>query len=1191
MPSPSKSLDTPPSRTVVDQALDRVAEYAAKAFRPGNKPFQVQGVQGGARAYFLWRAAERLARPFLIVAAETRAAEALLEDLRFFFGESESTSPLSRRIHMFPAWDVVPFEDVSPTSEVVAARIEGLFHLHQTKNPIIVTTAEAMLQLVPPRASFAGRLHYYVEGDEIDLDALARDLDAWGYRRMGLVEDRGEFSVRGGLIDIFPPGHPQPLRIELFDTLIESIREFDPISQRSLGALPEFLLLPNREFNATAQADRKNLRAIEARLLDLDVGRDERRQILDGLAEGLALPGIEFFLPYFHESLDTLLDHAPADTILWLDHAADVDAALSKAAALVERRTAERRGENRYFPEPESLYTTASAWRMRASSLPTLELEPLEMLATPDDKPAVAVRSFTTADLKIGQGEDGQAASFFPIVEKVQRWRRKDGYRVVLVASSEAHAQRLIRLFGNHDVHLAVTHQPLAELMQAEARGPHLLVGPLSDGFRIPSDHLVVATESDIFGETRQRRRARRVEVKQLLRNLSQLKVDDYVIHIDHGVGRYRGLVHLAVAGAEGDYLHLEYAGGDKLYLPVDRIGLVQRYVGAEDAAPALDKLGGSNWERVKAKARESVLAMASELLDVYAAREIEAGVAMDRPGEMFAQFEAAFPFEETPDQQRAIDDVIEDLQKPKAMDRLVCGDVGYGKTEVAVRAAFLAALSGYQVAVLVPTTVLAQQHYNTFLKRLEGYPVRVAQLSRFLHRDQIRETVAGLRSGVIDIVIGTHRLLQRDIEFRKLGLLVIDEEHRFGVKHKERVKQLRNLVHCMTLTATPIPRTLQLSLLGIRDLSVIETPPIDRLAIRTYVTRHDEGIIREAILRELERGGQVFYVYNRVETIEIMAQRLRQIVPEARIIVAHGQMAEGALEKVMTAFFNKDADILVCSTIIESGIDVPNANTILIDRADHFGLAQLYQMRGRVGRSHERAYAYLMIPGEQIISRDAQVRLRALQELDDLGGGFKLAAHDLEIRGAGNLLGKQQSGHIAAVGYELYQQMLEDAVLELRGRKVNRVIEPEIQLGIPAYLPGTYIPDEGLRLAIYRRLADAKSAAEIEEIAGELRDRFGPIPPLADSFLRLMDLRRYLKTEMVLRASLHDRAITLQFHEEAPVSVERLVELVQAGRGRFRLSADFQLSFGLAATDWDGIVDETKAVLLQLRKRDGNPD
>jgi len=561
---------------------------------------------------------------------------------------------------------------------------------------------------------------------------------------------------------------------------------------------------------------------------------------------------------------------------------------------------------------------------------------------------------------------------------------------------------------------------------------------------------------ADAIGERRAQRRTRKVSAADVLSSLAELKADDYVVHVDHGIGLYRGLKHLAVAGTEGDYLHLEYAGGDRLYLPVDRISLVQKYVGADGEVPTLDKLGGTSWEKVKAKTRETVLAMAKELLAVYAAREVDERPAHTPPDAYFREFEATFPFEETPDQKQAIDDVLADLQRGKPMDRLICGDVGYGKTEVALRAAFLSVMDGRQVALLVPTTVLAQQHFTTFRRRCEGYPVRVEMMSRFQTPAQQREVLQAVRAGRVDIVVGTHRLLQADVEFKRLGLLIIDEEHRFGVRHKEKIKNLRALVDVMAMTATPIPRTLQMSLMGIRDLSVIETPPVDRLAVRTYVTHYDDDIIRDAIQRELGRGGQAFFVHNKVENIDLMARHLRTLVPDTVIAVAHGQMHERDLEKVMYQFMAREVNVLVCSAIIESGLDIPNANTILINRADHFGLAQLYQLRGRVGRSHERAYAYLMIPGEHVITKDAQKRLRVLQELDDLGGGFRLAAHDLEIRGAGNLLGKQQSGHIAAVGFELYTQMLEEAVQELRGQRRHVEVEPEIQLGFPAYIPDT---------------------------------------------------------------------------------------------------------------------------------------
>ncbi|MBP1685217.1 MAG: transcription-repair coupling factor Mfd [Deltaproteobacteria bacterium] len=1148
------------------------------------RQWQVRGLQGGARAFFVWRALTQVARPALIVLPSAKDAEAFVDALRFFYGEDDNAPPFARRIHYFPAWDVVPFEDLSPTPETVAARIEGLYHLQQTRDPIVVTTAEAVLQRVPPRAEFGARLRYLVEGDEIDLEALARQLDDWGYRRVALVEDRGDFGIRGGILDIFPPAHPQPLRIELMGDVIESIREFDPVSQRSLQPHAEFLILPVREFDAHGRSNREALRAIETRAFDLEVSREERLQMLDGLANGLLFPGVEFFLPYFYPALDTLAAYLPANAVVWMDSAGAVDAAIEHAWTEIERRAAERTAEHRFLPPVDRLYISPAEWRTAFAGWPTIELEPLELLATGEDTHHLAVQSFLTRDLKIEHVQRRHETSFAPVANRIRAWCEQ-GHQVVLVASTPQQGERLLRLFDTHDIAVQRHTGPFAMAPGTATGRPCLVIGHLTEGFRLPNERLVVVTEADLFGEARQRRRTQRIEVTQLLKNLSELKPDDFVVHIDHGVGRYRGLKHLRVADIEGDFLHLEYAGGDRLYLPVDRISLVQKYVGADGAAPALDKLGGTSWETVKRKTRESVFAMAQELLGIYAAREVMERRSFTTPDHYFREFEAAFPFEETPDQQRAIDEVLADMQRAKPMDRLICGDVGYGKTEVALRAAFLAVLDGRQVAVLVPTTVLAQQHFETFRRRLQGYPVRVETLSRFRSRAEAQGVVRGLATGEVDVVIGTHRLFQKDIVFRNLGLLVVDEEHRFGVSHKERIKQMRKLVDVLTLTATPIPRTLQMSLLGIRDLSVIETPPIDRLAIRTYVTRYDESLIREAILRELGRDGQVFFVHNRVETIEIRARRLRELVPDAVVTVAHGQMHERDLEHVMADFFAKKTHVLVCSAIIESGLDIPNANTIIIDRADHFGLAQLYQLRGRVGRSHERAYAYLMIPGEQLITREAQLRLRALQELDDLGGGFRLATHDLEIRGAGNLLGKQQSGHIAAVGFELYEQMMEEAVRELKGEPVAAEVEPEIQLGFPAYIPDSYIADENQRLVFYRRLAVIRGQADLDAIATEMRERYGPIPPLADSFLRVMDLRRSLKDYRVVRAVQRDGTVTLQFHTDAKVDVQRLLTLVRKGNGRFALTADFQFSFRPEATDWDGLVAETKAVLRDLQE------
>jgi transcription-repair coupling factor (superfamily II helicase) len=1154
---------------------------------------RVQGLKAGARPFFVFRYLSTHPAPALIVLADAKQSENFADDLRFFFGEADGLPPFERRVHYLPSWELPPFEDLSPAPELVAARIEGLYHLQQTRDPIVVTTVEAILQRVPPRSVFAQRLSYLVEGDSIDLDALARRLDEWGYRRVPLVEDRGDFSVRGGILDIFPPAHPHPLRLELSGDLIESIREFDPVSQRSLAARAELVILPVREFDL--HRGRDALRATAERFNELEVARGERDAALEGLANGLPFPGVEFFLPYFYPRLDLLTDYLPKDALVWVDQAGAVDAALEHCWSEVERRAAERAAEHRFLPSPERLYAQPGEWRAAVAAFPLIEIESLDLVAGSEDARHVELHSCTTGDLQAQRVRQRREMSFGPVADKVKGWCAEA--QVFLVASSDAQASRIHRLFESHELApLRLLSEPFSKALErgfpaggghlpgSPPIAPRLLVGQLSEGFRLPEERLVVVTETDLFGENRRRRHSRPVDIGQLIRSLSELKPDDFVVHVDYGVGVYRGLKHLKVAEVDGDFLHLEYLGGDRLYLPADRINLVQKYVGADGNPPALDKLGGESWERVKKRARESVFAMAKELLDIYAAREVLDGHAYPTPDDYYREFEAAFPFEETPDQQRAIDEVVGDLQRGRPMDRLICGDVGYGKTEVAMRAAFVAVMDGQQVAVLVPTTVLAQQHLNTFRQRFQGHPVRIAMLSRFLEPGGVRRVVDGLARGEVDVVIGTHRLLQKDVAFKQLGLLVIDEEHRFGVAHKERIKQLKKTVAVLTLTATPIPRTLQMSLVGIRDLSVIETPPVDRLAIRTYVTRYDEGLVREAILREIHRQGQVFFVHNRVETIEMVARRLRELVPEATFAVGHGQMHERDLERVMADFFDRKVSVLVCSAIIESGLDVPHANTIIINRADQLGLAQLYQLRGRVGRSHERAYAYLMIPGEQLISRDAQKRLRVLQELDDLGGGFRLAAHDLEIRGAGNLLGKQQSGQVAAVGFELYERMLADAVRELRGEHVQEEVEPEIQLGVPAYIPGSYVPDENQRVVFYRRLAGIRRREDLEEVAAELKDRFGPLPPLVDTLLEVMDLRRHLKDHRVVRVALKNGRVTIQYHHEAPVEVEHLVRMVEQSKGHLKLSQDFQVSFAASDRDWDGLIAETKSVLQSLR-------
>ena len=690
---------------------------------------------------------------------------------------------------------------------------------------------------------------------------------------------------------------------------------------------------------------------------------------------------------------------------------------------------------------------------------------------------------------------------------------------------------------------------------------------------------LAVVTDEEIFGQRRRPSRRRRATKARGLTTLAEIEVDDYMVHVDHGIGIYRGLKHLVAGGTEGDFIFIEYAGGDRYYLPVDRINLVEKYTGA-GGNPQVAKLGGAVWARAKKRAKASILEMARELLDIEAHRAVHERDKFVEPGAEFEEFEAHFPFEETDGQKKAIADIVGDLTSRKPMDRVVCGDVGYGKTEVAMRAAYLTVMGGRQTAFLVPTTVLARQHYDSLVERFENHPVKIGMLSRFQSRERNVEVIAELEAGTLDIVVGTHRMLQPDVRFTRLGLLVIDEEHRFGVKAKERVKKLRREIDVLTMTATPIPRTLQLALSGVRDLSLIETPPVDRLAIRTYVARFDEGLIKQSLDRELARGGQAFFVHNRVQSIDMTANRLRTLVPKAKIGVAHGQQKEGELEKVMHDFLSHEYDVLVCTSIIESGLDIPNANTILVNRADTFGLAQLYQIRGRVGRSHRRAYAYLLVPGEKIITEDARRRLAVLQELDDLGAGFRIAAHDMEIRGAGNLLGKQQSGHVAAIGFELFMQMMDEATSELRGNPAGPRVEPEIELGSEAFIPDGYIDDIGERLLVYKRMANVETTEAIEAIGEELADRFGPIPHQVTDFMRIMSLRPALKRLAVESLKASGAAVAFRFHEDSPISRDRLVELITEEPKRFRLRPGGGFTMALAGKGWEAMVDEIERFL-----------
>jgi transcription-repair coupling factor (superfamily II helicase) len=710
-----------------------------------------------------------------------------------------------------------------------------------------------------------------------------------------------------------------------------------------------------------------------------------------------------------------------------------------------------------------------------------------------------------------------------------------------------------------------------------------ILLGDISRGFRLPESRLALVCEEELFGKRVRRRGVSEVRKKQILSSLAELKPGDHMVHVDHGIGLYRGLQHISVSGVGGDFLLLEYAGGDKLYLPVDRLGLVQRYVGPEGSSPSLDRLGGTSWEKSKGKAKKAIEELAGELLEIYAQRQICEGFAFSPPDEMYREFEASFAWEETPDQLSAIQDVLADMQHSRPMDRLVCGDVGYGKTEVALRGAFKAALDGKQVGVLVPTTILAQQHYETFHERLKEYPVTVEVISRFRTPKEQKAILERLKKGDIDIIIGTHRLLQKDVAFKDLGLMIIDEEQRFGVRDKERLKAFRAVVDVMTLTATPIPRTLYMSMMGIRDLSIIDTPPVDRLAIKTFVSRFSEELIREAVMRELRRGGQVFFVHNRVQTIAKRAELLTALLPEARIAIGHGQMGEHELEKVMLGFMHGETNLLICTTIIESGLDIPNANTLIVDRADTFGLSQLYQLRGRVGRSTQRGYAYLLIPGESSISSDARERLKILQDISELGAGFRIATHDMEIRGAGDMLGNRQSGTVTEIGFELYNQMLEETICRMRGQETVERVEPEINLKVPAFIPEAYIRDPNQRLVAYKKLTQAENEDDVLDIQNEISDRFGKYPLATAYLFEIMKLRIMLKRLLARQIDYDGRQVIISFHPATPASPDTIIAMMRSEPKSYQFSPDYRLTCLVKGTAFEDIIDTARKVLLRL--------
>jgi transcription-repair coupling factor (superfamily II helicase) len=1141
------------------------------------------GLADPAKAYLISKVFLQQKLPILVIASSTKQAEQFIEDLRFFAGEP------GLPILFFPPYNILPFKFLSYHSETAGHRIRILYQLLEKAQPaIIVTTVDALLQKLVPRHEISRYAELVLAGEEIERDYLISKLISGGYTKTAIVEEPGDFSVRGGIIDIFSPLYTDPLRIEFYGDFVESLRFFSASSQRKLKSINEAVILPAREVILDKQQLPNIISGIHALANELEMPVRHTRQVIDKIRSDQDLSGIESLLSLFYPQLDTLFDYISPDSLIVALHSEEI----AKAAAEIEERVLNNYSsacdEKRLCVPPGDLYQNWSRVAELLSDKKPLIFKMFDVLKSQPDRQTqplqLKVVTENNSDLSMAlKNPPDQENLFQPLIDWL-RDKRQSGHTTLAVCRTEIQAERLQALLDTHGLPMTPA-KDFAEVLNRRGR-LCICIGQVSSGFVWPAEELAIVTDDEIFGRRHQRRKYKKSRPRTQLLDMQELKKDDLIVHIDHGIGQYGGLVKLKVEGITNDFLNLVYKGGDKLYLPVDRMSVVQKYMGVDGVIPVLDTLGGKSWEKVKSRVKKSAEKIAGELLKLYARRRIEQGYAFAASDDYLKEFETGFAFEETADQHKTIDDVFEDMQSPTPMDRLVCGDVGYGKTEVALRAAFLAVNDGKQVAVLVPTTILAEQHFATFSSRFERYPVNIACLSRFRPPRIQRAIVNDLKAGKIDIVIGTHRILQKDIVFNDLGLLVLDEEQRFGVKHKEKLKQLRNSVDVLALTATPIPRTLHLSLVGVRDISIISTPPEYRKSIITYISEFDDAVIADAIKKELGRQGQIFFVHNNIKSIDKIADKLRRLVPGVRLEVAHGRMDEDQLETVMFLFINKEIDMLVCTTIIESGLDIASANTIIVNRADRFGLAQIYQLRGRVGRSEEQAYAYLLIPDESLLGKDAQKRLKVLMEHSDLGSGFQIAMSDLKIRGGGTILGASQSGHIAAVGYDMFLKLMESSIAELKGEATVEPLDPEINVNLSAYLSENYITDIDQRMAAYRRLAKMTELQQISDFKSELIDRFGSLPDEAANLLLKIILKVMAQKAGVFRLDMMNRRIVLHFSESHQRNPAAMVDMIMDAPKRFELSPDYVLKINMASHNLSDQMAQTKNILKEIAQR-----
>jgi transcription-repair coupling factor (superfamily II helicase) len=1167
-----------------------------------SKTISVPGLRGASPSWLAASLAER--HTCCCIVPDEHLISIFEQDLHLF---------TDKQVLQYPGHEIPPYTPLSPDQRISAARFSALYRLKDGSSDILVTSIEALLRRIMPAHLLTGVAEYLMAEEDCDQDDLLKKLIYLGYEKVALAQSVGDFSVRGGIIDIYPPPfaiesdkvNEGPIRLDFFGDTIESLRSFDPFTQRSTGEISEATLLPVTDilFDSESQGARKKVAGLFQQYgEEYSWESDETARLMERTGSGLRFAGMEFFLPLFYHThtppSSTVLDFLPEDSVVFLMDPEGIRQSMDNSLERIHRNYQTAVETAAPALPPDMLFLNREEIDRQLDNFRQVRVTDF-----PGEKEQVIAISSSNhqllkQDISLKRAKFGLLA---PLAEQISEWQKADE-RVIVCCRSSRHTKNLAELLSKHDQQVESLVPPLnlTKLTgESSAQGVYLCDHQLSQGFSLPDWKIHILSESELFGEMRIGGKSKKKTKNEEPVRFSELNYGDVVVHRDHGLGLYRGLSTIDFQSVINDFMLVEYRDGDKLYLPVDRLNLISRYQGLSDRTPKIDKLGSQNWRTTKAKVKEEVWKVAQELLDIYAKREIREGRRFSPAGALFHELEESFAFDETPGQEKSISDVIDDLTSDRPMDRLVCGDVGYGKTEVAVRASFKVVEDGFQVAILVPTTVLAEQHAKTFAERFQGFPVNISCLNRFRTNAEQRAIIKDITRGTVDIVIGTHRLLSKDVVFKNLGLLIIDEEHRFGVAHKEKLKKMRAEVDILTLTATPIPRTLQMSLLSIRDLSVISTPPEHRQPVKTFVARYDDLVIKEAVSKELRRGGQVFFVHNRVKSIHRMASLVQNLVPGAKIAVAHGQMAGKELEEIMVSFVNRKIDVLVSTTIIESGLDIPSANTIIINRADMLGLAEIYQLRGRVGRSSTQSFAYLLVPSLDSLSKDSRDRLRALMDCNELGGGFKLAMSDLQIRGGGNLLGVSQSGNIAAIGYDLYLDLLQKTVADLKAKaarteqdSLSDDIDPEINLQLSAYIPESYIPDISQRYITYRRMAAlSTSPPELQsDLQEELVDRYGPLPVETTTLFRVIALKKDLAELGIKKLEQGRESLVLSFDDTTPLLPEMLMGYLQkyaSGKNRknLKFTPDGRLVQKVKLSSIEHIFDTISTTLEELGK------